>query len=252
MLIVCPSCASSYSLTPEQLGAGRSLRCAKCRHTWHATPADALDEPLDAVAIGAAESDRAHDAAAEAEISHAEMIEPLVPAEQQPTKSLKPAAKPKHRAAKKPRTPIKVSAGLAAAAVLVVVLGAGLGLRAKIVRILPQTAGLYAAIGMPVNLRGLEFSALRSELLVDKDKAVLLVEGEITGVAAQTTEIPKVTVSLRGPEGREIYAWTSDVGRAALAKGESTTFRARLASPPGEGRDVVVRFAETVPQAPTH
>src|SRR5690348_8286952 len=108
MLIVCPSCASSYSLTSEQLGAGRSLRCAKCRHTWHATPADALDEPVDAVTIGAAESDRARDAAAKAEISHAaEMIEPLVPAEQQPTKSSKAAVKPKHRAAKKPRKPIK-------------------------------------------------------------------------------------------------------------------------------------------------
>ncbi|GGH33467.1 thioredoxin [Alsobacter metallidurans] len=252
MLIVCPSCASSYSLTPEQLGAGRSLRCAKCRHTWHATPADSLDEPVDAVMTKAADTDRARDAAVEADAAHAEMVEPLIPAEQQATKSLKPSGKPKHRAAKKPRKPFKVSAGLAAAAMLVVVLAAGLGLRAKIVKILPQTAGLYAAVGLPVNLRGLEFSALRSELLVDKDKAVLLVEGEITGVAAQTTEIPKVTVSLRGPEGREIYAWTSEVGRAALAKGESTTFRARLASPPGEGRDVVVRFAETAPQAPTH
>jgi predicted Zn finger-like uncharacterized protein len=251
MLIVCPSCATSYSLTPDQLGAGRSLRCAKCRETWHATPADAVDEPVGETSMGAVVFDRPIDEAPKAAAAQPELIEHVAPAEQAPTGTAKPNGKAKRRA-KKPGRTIKVSAGLAAAAMLVVVLGAGFALRAKIVKILPQTAGLYAAVGLPVNLRGLEFSSLRSELLVDKDNAVLLVEGEITGVAAQTTQVPKVTVSLRGPEGREIYAWTSDVGRTALAKGESTTFRARLASPPGEGRDVVVRFAETAAQAPTH
>ena len=158
------------------------------------------------------------------------------------------AAKPASRArAKRVRlTPVH-----AAAALLVAAVASGVGFRTSIVRLLPQTARLYAAIGMPVNLRGLEFAGLRSELLIDKDQAVLLVEGEIMGVAP-TAEVPKVTVSLRGPEGREIYAWTSEAARTTLAKGESTTFKARLASPPADGREVVVRFAEAETRTSAH
>src|SRR5262245_21111425 len=38
MLIVCPSCATSYQVEPESLGqAGRSVRCARCQHVWFAT-----------------------------------------------------------------------------------------------------------------------------------------------------------------------------------------------------------------------
>jgi predicted Zn finger-like uncharacterized protein len=39
MLIVCPSCASEYTIDPTKLGAdGRTVRCALCRDTWAATP----------------------------------------------------------------------------------------------------------------------------------------------------------------------------------------------------------------------
>ena len=39
MLIVCPSCASEYTIDPEKLGAdGRTVRCALCRDTWFAAP----------------------------------------------------------------------------------------------------------------------------------------------------------------------------------------------------------------------
>src|SRR5690349_11499468 len=37
MLIVCPSCAMTYNLSAESLGAnGRSVRCVRCKNIWHA------------------------------------------------------------------------------------------------------------------------------------------------------------------------------------------------------------------------
>ncbi len=37
MLIVCPSCATSYTIDPAALGpAGRTVRCARCKVTWFA------------------------------------------------------------------------------------------------------------------------------------------------------------------------------------------------------------------------
>jgi len=55
--------------------------------------------------------------------------------------------------------------------------------------------------------------------------------------------------SQRGPTrpdcaetGHEIYSWTALPDRKALGAGERMAFRSRLATPPPEGRDVVVRF----------
>jgi predicted Zn finger-like uncharacterized protein len=37
MLIVCPTCATSYMIDPAALGsAGRTVGCARCKATWFA------------------------------------------------------------------------------------------------------------------------------------------------------------------------------------------------------------------------
>src|SRR5947209_3816048 len=39
MQIVCPNCTTAYDVTPGTIGpAGRSVRCARCRTVWTATP----------------------------------------------------------------------------------------------------------------------------------------------------------------------------------------------------------------------
>ncbi len=39
MLIACPSCATSYMIDPASLGAaGQTVRCARCKATWFASP----------------------------------------------------------------------------------------------------------------------------------------------------------------------------------------------------------------------
>src|SRR6187431_594711 len=45
MLILCPSCATSYNLEPATLGtAGRSVRCVYCRNIWFALAPDLAQE----------------------------------------------------------------------------------------------------------------------------------------------------------------------------------------------------------------
>jgi hypothetical protein len=51
-------------------------------------------------------------------------------------------------------------------------------------------------------------------------------------------------LSVRGPDGLPLYTWTNEAPRKTLGVTESARFRARLASPPAEGREVLVRFAE--------
>jgi hypothetical protein len=61
-------------------------------------------------------------------------------------------------------------------------------------------------------------------------------------VTNRTVEVPRLRFALRSRAGHEVYAWTTVTGRSTLGPGESAAFRTRLASPPSEGRDVVVRF----------
>lgn len=246
MLIVCPSCASTYSLTPEQLGDGRTLRCASCRETWFASPADARDEPIVDVAVDPA-PDASQDIA-DAPLAAA----PEVSEQPAPAPVATPAPKRRGRKPAGPRrtlrsrlASIQITAAHLATIALVGVLTLAVTQRVGIVRLMPQTARLYAALNLPVNLRGLSFEGVRSELVMDREQSILVVEGEILGVASGRSTVPRVMLSLRGPSGEELYAWSAEAPRDTLGKGEVVPFRTRLVAPPAEGRNVVIRFAES-------
>jgi predicted Zn finger-like uncharacterized protein len=114
--------------------------------------------------------------------------------------------------------------------------------RVEVVRLAPQTASLFAAVGLPVNLRGIEFENVRTVGEVHEGVPVLIVEGTIVNATKRTVEVPRLRFALRTRAGHEVYAWTTVTGRSVLGPGESAAFRTRLASPPAEGRDVIVRF----------
>jgi predicted Zn finger-like uncharacterized protein len=124
---------------------------------------------------------------------------------------------------------------------LVAVIMALIGWRSDMVRLLPQTASFYAAIGLPVNLRGLAFSNVTTTKESQDGMQILLVEGTIVSTSLRPTDVPRLRFALRNASGHEIYTWTALPSRSVLAPGETLAFRSRLASPP-EARDVLVRF----------
>ena len=125
---------------------------------------------------------------------------------------------------------------------LAAVLGALIAWRASVVRLVPQTARAYAAIGLPVNLRGLVFDAIKSSEETQDGVPVLLVQGDIVNVTNRPVEVPRLRFALRNAAGVEIYAWTALPASPTLSPGEVLPFRSRLASPPGDARDMLVRF----------
>jgi hypothetical protein len=74
------------------------------------------------------------------------------------------------------------------------------------------------------------------------DVPVLIVEGVITSASSHSVEVPRLRLSIRNSKGQEIYAWTESPERSVLAPRETLAFRSRLASPPPDRGDVVVRF----------
>jgi hypothetical protein len=125
---------------------------------------------------------------------------------------------------------------------LIAINAALIGGRAEVVRWVPQTASLYAAIGLPVNLRGLVFANVTTQKEMQDGVQVLVIEGTIMSTGSRATEVPRLRFGLRNDAGQEIYSWTALPDRKALGAGETLAFRSRLATPPPEGRDVVVRF----------
>jgi predicted Zn finger-like uncharacterized protein len=117
-----------------------------------------------------------------------------------------------------------------------------IGWRSNVVRWLPQTASLYAAIGLPVNLRGLVFAKVTTERETHDGVEVLLVQGSIVNDSKRAAEVPRLRFSVRYQGGYEVYSWTALPSRNVLLPGESLSFSSRLASPPREGDRVEVRF----------
>ena len=130
----------------------------------------------------------------------------------------------------------------AAILVLAAAMAALLAGRSEIVRHAPQTASLYAAIGMPVNLRRLDFDGVKTVRENHDGVPVLVVEGNIVSNAATPVDVPQLHFAIRNPGGLEIYSWTASPDRPMLSPGEQMAFRSRLAAPPAESSEVMVRF----------
>jgi predicted Zn finger-like uncharacterized protein len=220
MLIVCPSCASEYSLDPDRIGPeGRTVRCAACREPWFVAkpaapePGPELTPPGEAVFTAVEE-------------------EPAPP---------RPAPRPARTPSRAGRR-ILLIAGLALAACAC---GGIVLARTAVVRALPQTARLYAAIGLPVNLRGLAFRDVVAFQTAAEggSEGRLVVEGDVVSASREARAVPPLALEVRDAADQVIYRWTAEAPRARLEPEEAARFRAELAAPPVKGRRVLVRFA---------
>jgi predicted Zn finger-like uncharacterized protein len=117
-----------------------------------------------------------------------------------------------------------------------------IGWRNDFVRLMPQTASFYAHLGLPVNLRGLEFENLNTATEQHEGVPILVVDGEIVNETRKIIDVPRLRFAVRNSARQEIYSWTAVLPRTLLSQGDAVPFRTRLASPPPDAHDVLVRF----------
>jgi predicted Zn finger-like uncharacterized protein len=120
-----------------------------------------------------------------------------------------------------------------------------IGARSEVVRFFPQTASLFAAVGLPVNLRNLKFENMRISKEAQEGLSSLVVEGTIVSVSNKAVEVPRLRFAARDGAGQEVYTWTAMPGRSILGPGDKLDFRSRFVSPPESAVDVMVRFSGT-------
>ena len=121
---------------------------------------------------------------------------------------------------------------------------AAISQRERIVRRAPAMANAYAALGMPVNTRGLAFKTVKTTLLDDASQRVLGVEGQISNLRDVAVDVPDMRISISSSNGLEIYNWVARSPKSRLGPGEEVYFRTRLNAPPEQGEKVTVRFAD--------
>jgi predicted Zn finger-like uncharacterized protein len=261
MQIVCPSCSSAYELDAAKLGpAGRKVRCANCRTQWHVEPVfPEAPSPDETQALLDAELQRgfqeeAPESAAEGDVPPAQDTPaPDAPVAQDTHPPDPPAAPPRRHRGKsskphKRRSPhraVSVPAALALAGASILALM--IWQSETSVRLAPQLAGLFEALGRPVNIRGLGLSAIESGLVEDPQGRFLVVEGDVTNITKRNKPVPLIEVAVKDAAGQTLYTWTTEPPRQSLEPAELVRFRARLAAPPDTGRAVTVRFSDAKP-----
>jgi predicted Zn finger-like uncharacterized protein len=283
MRIICPHCTTSYAIDLATLGgAGRTVRCSRCKEVWLARPEDAVEAVALAPAMAETgrQFDREDDTAAEWDALAREANDEETPVVDSPSisgdwpseaedegssraagsdwlsrarhdeqdgKALRPHRQSWLGGLLRPvallSAPGKPLIGLpSACAAMGALVLALLIWRVDVVRLLPQTAAFYKMVGLDINLRGLMIKDVKITSESVEGKPVLVIEGVITGESRKPVELPRLRFSVRDAQGAEIYAWNTVLEQAVLKPGEKAWFKSRLASPPPEGRNIDVRF----------
>lgn len=258
MRITCPSCEASYDIKADALGAsGRTVRCAECGTKWfesrkvadpesieplvERTPS-LMDDVDERPTVKAGSTDTI--ASPSAQAIAAETAEPA---------SAEPPRNEARRAVlrKAPRKRGKRAdegeardSGLIVIIVLILALGLGTMFRQDLVRAEPGFASLFATIGLPVNIRGLDFEALGSDVEFDNGQPVIVVAGKIRNLTGDQLEVPRLRLGVRNAAGGEVYATSAAPPRSVIGPGEVVPFRTRLTVFPRDGNDIEIRFLD--------
>jgi predicted Zn finger-like uncharacterized protein len=238
MILTCPSCGTRYQTDSARIAPpGRNVRCAKCGHVWFQAASMPEAEPEPEPAAVVAEEPKAASAP--------------VAADEAPSDFLFTPSRDEAKAigVREERPRLRIAWGQVVGwAVLILILGsmgaAAVQYRQTIANLWPQTASVYAAIGLPVNTRGIALVNISYRQEYEDGQPVLSVTGKVVNVSNRELPVPELRVVLTDDAKHELYHWTFDVGVQTLKPGAESPFLTRLSSPPPDARNLNIRFAD--------
>lgn len=264
--------------------AGRKVQCAQCQQSWNAvpepdaplpkpklvakqapksketnvdeTPVDADGEAALDAAFDAADTGKDADFANEmaAERKKADVAEPFSDQEEAEKPSVDAGALNTKRHAmlrrhaifrkKMPLGRMRKNARMLVAGLLALTIGGGLIGRTEIVHQIPDLAGVYAAIGLPVNVSGLEFVNVETLRSMQNGVDVMVVTGQVLNVSGKQTRVPPIAVSIHDEEGNSVYSWSVTPLMRVVAPNDTIEFEARLNSAPLGAQTIRLTFSD--------
>lgn len=242
MILTCTSCSTRYYADDASIGpAGRTVRCAACGFSWFAEPQLELRTQA---AVG--DDIQHHEVRSKPEPLTRERVERLRRAAEQPGPAPSAAAKFRAQQAERMRRERGRAAVVAWGATGAALAASAAGMvvfRQDVAEMWPRSASAFAALGLDVNVYGLEFYDLAVERAFDGPTPILLVSGEVRNIGRDDKMVPPVRISLRDSHSREIYEIVSHVGEAPLTAGAATPFQVRVENPPADAVDLEATFA---------
>jgi predicted Zn finger-like uncharacterized protein len=235
MILTCPNCDTRYSVDGTRFPpAGRTVRCAKCGHSWHQAAETPELEPGPAFESAAPEPEPEAEPVSAHPVNNPSSIRAYAPA----------AAVAEPRGPLGPKLAV-VAGWLGLIAVVLLIAVSAVRYRQDIAVIWPQSTGVYSSLGLKVNASGIDFRQVDYRRESEDGQIVLAVSGVIVNTGARELPVPQtVRVTLSDADKHELYHWTFKPTATILKAGESVPFTTRLSSPPAAARHLEVRFAK--------
>jgi predicted Zn finger-like uncharacterized protein len=229
MILECPECSTRYLVPDSAIGAeGRTVRCAKCRHSWFQEPPPlAPDEDEDE--------------------TEATSATPVVDATPPPTAANAatppPAAgfdafahRPPFRARRSParrNTVLAVATGALLLLAIIAILWLG-------------SPGFGARLGLPIGaaetpLRLKDNPIERREL--ENGSELFAVSGQVTNPSGERQRVPDIRAELRDAQCRKVFSWTISPQVRTVAPGGSVEFNSAKLDVPPTSKSLELSFA---------
>jgi predicted Zn finger-like uncharacterized protein len=234
MILTCPECATGYFVDDGLIRAtGRAVRCAACGRRWTAYPPKA-DEPLE---LGADTTGAGKEPAPEPEAPA-----PLTGDDLPRMFRGRAEAERRNR-----RAALDGVVWTAAALAVLAVIGLAVVFREAVVGMWPQTASLYAGVGLPVNAIGLAIEQTHAEPGLQDGHATLVLSGVIRNVTDHAVVAPPLRISILNAQGKRVAGQIAVLGNSRIPPGESRHFVTAILDPPASYDSASFEFTDKAP-----
>jgi len=237
MILTCPNCSMRYSLSATAIGsAGRKVRCASCGHNWLVDEAG-TEQSAEQLTQEPAAPPSPEPVLAEPEPEP----EPVIRRDPKVAQAIRARREAERQRQRKIRV-TGVWAGIAASFVLILT-GAWI-FRVDVVRVWPNTASAYAALGGKVNYYGLEIQNITAIRKISGGANVLQTSGQVVNVSNKTQPVPLLEAQLVEPDGTPVFTWVIEPEQSKLDVGASLDFVSQLRDPPPGALDFEIKFVD--------
>ena len=263
MILACPECKSRYVVNPTALlPRGRTVRCAKCKHTWFEK------KPEDEVEINSTNEenenpDKIKKSSKESKSNNSEsntVEEDFDFLINQPRKRKRPIPKGSNLPALQNQKYGSSKIGWISLVIfLTAIISLFLIFQESITSNWPASKKLYAAIGLenadvvaaepkPPSLEPIEERLIIGGLAPRREKingvAHLVIAGHVENISESLQEIPDLRVRLLDERKAVLKEWSFQANQTSVNIGEKIEFESSLPNSPSEARDISVTFAK--------
>lgn len=268
MILTCPECKSRYVVNPKALlPRGRTVRCAKCSHSWFENkPQDDIEivPPAEEEATATSENTKAEKEEPEDHSQDQTTVpEPSKDVSEfpisQPEKRQRPIPKGSNLPALQNQKYGSSKMGWISLMIFVTtIISSFLIFQEAIVSHWPASNKLYTAIGLnevssevprqeeakkPIN-ELLLVAGLEPRLEQVNNVLHLYISGYVENISSDVETIPPLIATLKDAVGQDLRSWEFTATANVINANERVTFETSLPNPPSQARDISVSILD--------